>query len=84
MTRGFGRILRDLTGQVSGIVEEAQATPEQLDIHELNPGVYCFRAGWLWPALKRITLSPKGEYYLTDLVGMAVADGYMIRTMTAG
>ncbi len=80
-TRGFGRILRDPNGQVSGIVEEAQATPEQLDIHELNPGVYCFRAEWLWTALKRIRLSPKGEYYLTDLVSLAVADSHMIRTI---
>jgi bifunctional UDP-N-acetylglucosamine pyrophosphorylase/glucosamine-1-phosphate N-acetyltransferase len=80
-TRGFGRILRDPIGHVSGIVEAAQATPEQLGIHELNPGVYCFRTGWLWAALKRITLSPKGEYYLTDLVGLAVADGHMVRTI---
>jgi bifunctional UDP-N-acetylglucosamine pyrophosphorylase/glucosamine-1-phosphate N-acetyltransferase len=80
-TRGFGRILRDRAGKVSGIVEEAQATTEQLSIHELNPGVYCFRASWLWQALKRITVSPKGEYYLTDLVGMAVADGYTIQTI---
>ncbi len=81
-TRGFGRILRDPRGQVSAVVEEAQATPEQLGIHELNPGVYCFRAGWLWETLKRITLSPKGEYYLTDLVGIAKADGYAIHTIT--
>ena len=80
-TRGFGRILRDATGHVSGIVEQVEASPEQLNIHELNPGVYCFRTAWLWPALKRITLSPKGEYYLTDLVGMAVADGYIIQSI---
>jgi len=80
-TRGFGRILRDTRQQVSGIVEEAQATAEQLNIHELNPGVYCFRATWLWEALKRIQLSPKGEYYLTDLVGMAVAEGTVIQTL---
>ena len=81
-TRSFGRILRDPGGQVSGIVEEAQATPEQLSIHELNPGVYCFHAAWLWPALKRIALSPKGEYYLTDLVGMAVTEGHAIQTLS--
>jgi bifunctional UDP-N-acetylglucosamine pyrophosphorylase/glucosamine-1-phosphate N-acetyltransferase len=80
-TRGFGRILRNRAGQVSGIVEEAQATTEQLSIHELNPGVYCFRSAWLWQALKRIMLSPKGEYYLTDLVGMAVADGDVVQTI---
>lgn len=81
-TRGFGRILRDRHGQVKAILEEAQATTEQLSIRELNPGVYCFRASWLWDALKRIQLSPKGEYYLTDLVAMAVAEGQTIQTMT--
>jgi bifunctional UDP-N-acetylglucosamine pyrophosphorylase/glucosamine-1-phosphate N-acetyltransferase len=80
-TRGFGRILRDTQGRISGVVEEAQASPGQLDIHELNPGVYCFAASWLWPALRRIDLSPKGEYYLTDLVSMAVADGYSVSTL---
>jgi bifunctional UDP-N-acetylglucosamine pyrophosphorylase/glucosamine-1-phosphate N-acetyltransferase len=80
--RGFGRILRDANGQVSGIIEEAQATTEQLMIHELNPGVYCFRADWLWQALKRIQLSPKGEYYLTDLVGMAVTQGHTIQSLS--
>ena len=81
-TRGFGRILRDPAGHVCGIVEEAQATPEQLSVRELNPGVYCFRASWLWPAVKRIQLSPKGEYYLTDLVSIAVAEGYPVETMS--
>ncbi len=81
--RGFGRILRDANGQVTGIIEEAQATPEQLQIHELNPGVYCFRTDWLWPALKLVALSPKGEYYLTDLVGLAVQDGYAIQSIAA-
>ncbi len=73
--RGFGRIVRSPTGQVQAIVEEAQATPEQLKIRELNPSMYCFKSAWLWDALKRVPLSPKGEYYLTDLVGIAVADG---------
>ena len=81
--RGFGRILRSATGQVQAIVEEAQATPEQLAIRELNASVYCFSAEWLWPALGRIPLSPKGEYYLTDLVGLAVADGLPVRALVA-
>lgn len=72
---GFGRILRDGTGHVHGIVEEAQATPEQLAIQELNCGIYCFNAEWLWAHLPRLPLSSKGEYYLTDLVAMAVAEG---------
>jgi bifunctional UDP-N-acetylglucosamine pyrophosphorylase/glucosamine-1-phosphate N-acetyltransferase len=81
--RGFGRIVRGADGQVQAIVEEAQATPEQLTIRELNASVYCFSAEWLWPALQRIPLSPKGEYYLTDLVGLAVADGLSVQALVA-
>lgn len=80
--RGFGRILRNPQGSVVAIVEEAQATPEQKAIRELNVGTYCFRADWLWQALKRIPLSPKGEYYLTDVVGLAAADGLEVRALT--
>lgn len=73
--RGFGRILRGKAGEVLAIVEEAEATPEQRNISELNVGVYCFRADWLWPALEKINpSSAKGEYYLTDLVEIAVKD----------
>ncbi|MEM4723927.1 MAG: bifunctional UDP-N-acetylglucosamine diphosphorylase/glucosamine-1-phosphate N-acetyltransferase GlmU [Candidatus Hadarchaeum sp.] len=78
---GFGRILRDAQGRVSGIVEENQATPEQLAIQELNPGVYCFDAAWLWAHLPRLSRSPKGEYYLTDLIGMAVSEGYLVQAI---
>jgi bifunctional UDP-N-acetylglucosamine pyrophosphorylase/glucosamine-1-phosphate N-acetyltransferase len=80
--RGFGRILRNPDGSVAAIVEEAQATPEQKAICELNVGAYCFRADWLWEALKRIPLSPKGEYYLTDAVGLAAADRLEVRALT--
>jgi bifunctional UDP-N-acetylglucosamine pyrophosphorylase/glucosamine-1-phosphate N-acetyltransferase len=59
-------------------VEEAQATPAQLAIQELNAGIYCFNAAWLWDALARVKISPKGEYYLTDLVGMAVQAGLAV------
>jgi bifunctional UDP-N-acetylglucosamine pyrophosphorylase/glucosamine-1-phosphate N-acetyltransferase len=79
--RGFGRIVRDAMGRVQGIVEEAQASPEQLAIRELNPGVYCFAADWLWANLERVPLSPKGEYYLTDMVGIAVADGLAVQAL---
>ena len=78
--RGFGRVLRDENGEVCAVVEEAQATPEQLAIRELNVGVYCFDAGWLWDALHEIELSPKGEYYLTDLIEIAVSGGREVRT----
>ncbi len=72
---GFGRVLRDADGHVQGVVEEAVATPEQLAIRELNAGVYCFDAAWLWRTLPELPVSPKGEYYLTDLVVLALAQG---------
>ena len=80
--RGFGRVMRDQSGKVTGIIEEAQATPEQLSIKELNAGVYCFDGRWLWQALPRIDLSPKGEYYLTDLVAMAVGEGLNVEAVS--
>ena len=78
---GFGRVIRDATGGVQEVIEEAHATPEQLAIRELNTSVYCFSADWLWPALRRIPLSPKGEYYLTDLVGIAVKEGLSVQAV---
>jgi bifunctional UDP-N-acetylglucosamine pyrophosphorylase/glucosamine-1-phosphate N-acetyltransferase len=77
--RGFGRVIRDTTDAVREIVEEAVASPEQLAINELNAGVYCFDADWLWSNIDKIPLSlPKKEYYLTDLVGMAVKQGLRV------
>ena len=73
--QGFGRIVRDTVGSVLRIVEEVDCTPEEKAIRELNPGIYCFDAGWLWQALPRIQMSKKGEYYLTDLVALARGDG---------
>ena len=79
----FGRVVRDETGKVLAIVEVAQATPEQKRITELNPGAYCFKADWLWATLPRLPLSPKGEYYLTDLIGLAVAEGGDVATVVS-
>lgn len=80
--RGLGRILRDGAGRIQAIVEEAECTPEQLAIRELNVGIYCFDAQWLWSHLPRLPLhadkGDSGEYFLTDLVGMAVTEGYEI------
>lgn len=82
--RGFGRVVRDERGWVKAIVEEAQATQEMLAIHELNVGAYCFESGWLWDALRRIPLSPKGEYYLTDLIDIACSTGLPVRAEVLG
>ncbi|MCQ3937611.1 MAG: UDP-N-acetylglucosamine diphosphorylase/glucosamine-1-phosphate N-acetyltransferase [Chloroflexi bacterium] len=78
--RGFGRIIRKADGSVEAIVEEYVATPEQARIRELNAGGYCFDANWLWDALRRIPKNPKkGEYYLTDTVELAAADGLSVQ-----
>lgn len=81
--QGFGRIVRDGAGAVAAIVEEVDCTPAQLAIRELNPGIYCFDAAWLWENLEQIPLSAKGEYYLTDLVGIAVTQGRRVVTQAA-
>ena len=79
--RGFGRVVRAPDGSVQTIVEEAQCTPEQRAIRELNVGVYCFEGDWLWDALERVPLSPKGEYYLTDTVGLATEAGLAVQAI---
>jgi len=77
-TRGFGRIIRTSEGSVQAIVEEAIATPRQLEIKELNVGAYCFSADWLWQTLRQIKVSSKGEYFLTDTVEVAVRAGLTV------
>lgn len=78
---GYGRILRDDGGRVQGILEEASAGPEERAIREVNSGIYCFRAPWLWSRLDSLAVSPKGEYYLTDLVGRAVEEGEVVEAV---
>jgi len=79
---GYGRIVRDEGGRVVGIVEEAVASAEQRTLTEINAGLYVFDAEWLWSRLPRIPLSPAGEYYLTELVGMAIAEGQRVESLT--
>jgi len=79
--RGFGRIVRGADGSVRAIIEEADATPEQLALQEYNVSAYCFDANWLWGHLEKIQLSAKKEYYLTDLVAMAAAEGRRIEAL---
>ena len=79
--RGFGRVRRNISGEAIAIIEEAEASAQDLSIDELNVGVYCFRGDWLWPALKKIKPSPKKkEYYLTDLLEIAASEGEHIET----
>ncbi len=69
---GYGRVVRDADGDVEAIVEEKDATPAQRDIREINSGILAFDAEFLLEALPRIgNENSKGEFYLTDAVGLA-------------
>lgn len=81
---GYGRILRDSAGAVTGIVEEKDADTEQKRITEINSGAYWFDAVFLAGALERITANnAQGEYYLTDVLGIALTDGLRAGGYTA-
>jgi bifunctional UDP-N-acetylglucosamine pyrophosphorylase/glucosamine-1-phosphate N-acetyltransferase len=72
----LGRVVRDPDGQVTGIVEAKDATEDQLDIAEVNVGIYAFDATWLRRRIGDLRPSPAtGELYLTDLVRFAHEDG---------
>lgn len=77
----FGRIERDAAGRVTGIVELAQANAAQKAIVEKNVGAYCFDAEWLWAHLPQLPASPKGEFYLTDTIAQAVAEGLNVQAV---
>ncbi len=80
---GYGRVLRDDAGRVRGVVEQRHASEEVAAIREVNSGIYCIEAEWLWPRLETLEVHPNGEYYLTDLVDMAVRDGCIVSTVSA-
>ena len=79
---GYGRIVRNVQGDVISIVEEKDATPEIREIKEVNTGILLAPTAELgvWLAKLR-TNNTQGEYYLTDIVGMAVEDGVDVHTV---
>jgi bifunctional UDP-N-acetylglucosamine pyrophosphorylase/glucosamine-1-phosphate N-acetyltransferase len=79
---GYGRIVRNAQGDVVSIVEEKDATPEIREIREVNTGILLAPTRQLrnWLAGLR-TNNAQGEYYLTDIVGMAVQDGIAVHTV---
>jgi len=81
---GYGRIVRDTDGSVKEIVEEKDATSAQKTIHEINTGIMVLPTNALNKWLKALRASnAQGEYYLTDVIAMAVKDGVPIRTTQA-
>lgn len=77
----YGRVIRNPSGEVAGIVEYKDATPEQLAVDEINSGTFCFR----WPEAQKqlATLdadNAQGEYYLTDVIGLLASQGRVVES----
>ena len=81
---GYGRIVRDAYGNLQGIVEHSDCTPEQLRIKEINPSYYCFDKKLLFAALEKVQPNNvKGEYYLTDALHILIRQGHRAVAITA-
>jgi bifunctional UDP-N-acetylglucosamine pyrophosphorylase/glucosamine-1-phosphate N-acetyltransferase len=78
---GYGRILRDAEGAAVGIVEQKDATPQQQAITEVNTGILACPTAHLKTWVNRLSNNnAQGEYYLTDIIAMAHAEGLLVRT----
>ncbi len=79
---GYGRIVRNRDGDVQCIVEQREASPEQLEIREVNTGIMLVQTAKLREWLGKLkNNNAQGEYYLTDIVAMAVAEGVAVHTV---
>lgn len=78
---GYGRVIRQPDGTVEQMVEEVDATPAQRAVDEVWSGSMLLWTAWLWDHLDRLPLSPKGEYYLPELVNMARREGRVVRAV---
>ncbi|MBI4313643.1 MAG: NTP transferase domain-containing protein [Candidatus Omnitrophica bacterium] len=72
---GYGRVVRDHSGHIVRIIEDADATPMEKGIEEINVGAYAFKARKLFETLRKIKTAPSGEYYLTDAIDLLVKQG---------
>lgn len=79
---GLGRIVRDNKGNVTKIVEEKNATEAEKKITEINTGFYCFSYDFLVSSIDKIKKNPvTGEYYLTDMVEIALSNGKKVEAL---
>ena len=81
---GYGRVIRKNDGQAQRIVEHRDASPDELDVHEICTSIYAFRRDLLGPALRKLTTdNAQGEYYLTDVVSVLAQMGHRIGCVQA-
>lgn len=81
---GYGRIVRDATGNVVRIVEHRDASLDELSISEINTGIYLFELDIFGPALKEIgNNNSQAEYYLTDVIAVLASTGYSVGSVIA-
>lgn len=79
----WGRIVRDSHGHIIAIKEYKDAMESEREIKEVNPSFFCFDASWLWENIGQIkNFNANSEYYLTDLIELAVAQGNEITSMS--
>jgi len=78
---GYGRIVRDADNRVTAIVEHKDSTDEQKKVNEINTGILCCNSNQLKNWIARLNNdNVQGEYYLTDIIAMAVKDGQTVET----
>ena len=78
----YGRIVRNSVGNFMRIVEAREATEQEKEICEINSGIYCFDIRALFDALKEVRAdNSKGEYYLTDVIGVLKARGLSVQAV---
>jgi UDP-N-acetylmuramoyl-L-alanyl-D-glutamate--2,6-diaminopimelate ligase len=79
---GLGRVIRGKNGLITNIVEEKDATEAERKIKEVNDGLYVFDRDWFAKNINKVKKGPQGEYYLVDIVKMAIDQGDRMATYT--
>ena len=83
--KGYGRVLFDKNRNVSGIVEEADASAEQKRIKTINTGIYCIKKEFLFDSLQKVKSdNVQGEFYLTDIVKIGYREGKVVGVIIGG